>query len=80
MKNYIGVKIVRAKPGTMAEAQALKTKVPVEIQEKIFKKSGTYNEEGYIVQDTKGNISWIPKANFEREYRAIDCEGFICNE
>ena len=24
MKNYIGVKIVKAKPGTMAEAQAMK--------------------------------------------------------
>ena len=46
MKNYIGVKIVKAKPGTMAEAQAMKSKCSVEVQEKIFKQSGTKNEMG----------------------------------
>ena len=50
MKNYIGVKIVKAKPGTMAEAQAMKCGCPVEIQKEIFRKSGTKDREGYIVK------------------------------
>lgn len=77
MKTYIGVRVVKAKSGTIAEALAMKCKCPVEIQEKIFKKSGTINQEGYIVEDSKGNISWIPKVEFEKEYRAIDCNGFV---
>lgn len=36
MKNYIGVKIVKAKPETMAEAQAMKCGCPVEVQKKSF--------------------------------------------
>lgn len=40
MKNYIGVKIVKAMPGTMAEAQAMKCGCPVDFQKKISQQSG----------------------------------------
>ena len=72
MKNYIGVKIVKAKPGTMAEAQAMKSKTSVEVQESIFKKSGTANPMGYIVKYPDGYISWSPKDVFEKAYRELD--------
>lgn len=77
MKNYIGVKIVKAKPGTMAEAQAMKCGCPVEVQESIFKKSGTENEMGYIVKYPDGYISWSPKEVFEEAYRELGCTDFI---
>ena len=80
MKNYIGVKIVKAKPGTMAEAQAMKCKCPVEVQERIFKQSGTANQEGYIVKYPDGYISWSPKDAFEKAYRELDCTDFINEE
>lgn len=80
MKNYIGVKIVKAKPGTMAEAQTMKSKCPVEVQEKIFKQSGTKNEMGYIVKYPDGYISWSPKDVFEKAYRELDCGDFIMSE
>ena len=77
MKNYIGVKIVKAEPGTIAEAQAMKNKCPVEVQERIFKQSGTVNQDGYIVKYPDGYISWSPKDVFEKAYRPLDCEEFI---
>lgn len=80
MKNYIGVKIVKAKPGTMAEAQAMKCGCPVEVQERIFKESGTVNQEGYIVKYPDGYISWSPKEAFESAYRELNCEDFIMSE
>ena len=80
MKNYIGVTIVKAKPGTLAEAQALKNRVPVETQERIFKKSGTANPNGYIVMDSEGKVSWSSKEEFEKKYKVLDCEDFIKNQ
>lgn len=80
MKNYVGVKIVKAKIGTMAEAQALKSRCPVEVQEKIFKKSGIKNEEGYIVLEPDGNVCWMPKEKFDKEYRELDCGDFLCEK
>lgn len=80
MKNYIGVKIVKAKPGTMAEAQAMKCGTTVEVQQRIFKKSGTKDREGYIVKYPDGYISWSPKEAFEEAYRELKCEDFIRDE
>lgn len=80
MKNYIGVKIVKAKPGTMAEAQALKSGCSVETQKRIFQKSGTKDQEGYIVKYPDGYISWSPKEVFEKAYRELDCKEFIESE
>ena len=77
MKNYIGVKIVKAKPGTMAEAQAMKCGCPVEIQKEIFRKSGTKDREGYIVKYPDVYISWSPKEAFEEAYRELGCTDFI---
>ena len=77
MKNYIGVKIVKAKPGTMAEAQAMKTKIPLEDCERLLKKNGKTSEMGYIVSYPDGYISWSPKEAFEKAYRELDCEDFI---
>ncbi len=77
MKNYIGVKIVKAMPGTMAEAQAMKCGCLVDVQKKIFQQSGTKDQEGYIVKYPDGYISWSPKEVFEEAYRELVCTDFI---
>lgn len=80
MKNYIGVKIVKAKPGTMAEAQAMKCGCPVEVQKEIFHKSGTKDRDGYIVKYPDGYISWSPKEVFEAAYRELKDEVEFIND
>ena len=80
MKNYIGVKIVKAKPGTMAEAQAMKCGCPVEAQKEIFRKSGTKDRDGYIVKYPDGYISWSPKEVFEAAYRELKDEVEFIND
>lgn len=77
MKNYIGVKIVKARPGTMAEAQAFINRSTVEVQEELLKKARKANEKGYIVMYPDGYVSWSPKDVFEKAYRTLDCEEFI---
>lgn len=77
MKNYIGVKIIKAQPGTMAEAQAMKNGCSREVQEKLAQKADPANQEGYIVKYPDGYISWSPKDVFEKAYRELDCEEFI---
>jgi len=77
MKNYIGVKIVKAMPGTMAEAQAMKCGCPVDVQKKISQQSGTKDQEGYIVKYPDGYISWSLKEVFEEAYRELVCTDFI---
>ena len=74
MKNYIGVKIVKAKQGTMAEAQAMKSGCSVEIRKKLSDGEGGV---GYIVKYPDGYISWSPKDAFENTYRELDCVDFI---
>ena len=80
MNNYIGVKIIKSKPGTLAEAQAMKCKCKADVMEGIFKKSGTKNEDGYIVMYPDGHVSWSPKEAFEKAYRPLDCEDFIMDK
>lgn len=75
MKNYIGVKIVKAMPGTLAEAQAMKA--GYDVQKKLFRQSGTKDQEGYIVKYPDGYISWSPKEVFEEAYRELGCTDFI---
>ena len=77
MKNYIGVKIVKARPGTMAEAQAMQSKCLLEVAERTLKQAGIKNREGYIVTDTGGKIEWMSKDSFNRTYRLLECEDFI---
>lgn len=76
MKNYIGVKIVKAEPGTMAQAQAMRSGCPPKTREKISKVSEG-EEIGYIVKYPDGYISWSPKDVFENAYRELDCKEFI---
>ena len=66
MKKYIGTKIIEAQPGTMAEAQALKSNFPIELQ----KNPG--GPQGFIVKYPDGYISWSPKEVFEAAYRECD--------
>lgn len=72
MKRYIGTKVIEARPGTMAEAQALKDNVPLDVQYQIFKKAGTVDKDGYIVKYPDGYISWSPKHVFEEAYKQCD--------
>jgi hypothetical protein len=61
MKKYIGVKMIKAEPMRLVDAEEL-------LQRKI--KPG--NEEGYLVQYPDGYQSWSPKAQFEEAYRECD--------
>lgn len=72
MKQYIGTKIIKAKPGTMAEAQALKSGMPIEQAKRMFRNSGTVDKDGYVVQYEDGYVSWSPKEAFEKAYRQCD--------
>lgn len=72
MKTYIGTKIIKAKPATMAEAQAIKSGIPVEDSKKMFRNSGTKDQDGYVVEYENGYISWSPKEAFEKAYRAVN--------
>lgn len=77
MKNYIGIKIVKAMPGTMAEAEAIKTGIPYEEQIEKFRRTGTKDQQGYIVKYPDGHIGWSPREVFEADYRELECEDFI---
>lgn len=72
MKKYIGTKIIEAKPGTMAEAQALKGGMPIEQAKAMFRNSGTVDKDGYVVKYEDGYVSWSPKEAFENAYRQCD--------
>ena len=72
MKKYIGFKLIEAKSGTMAEAQALKSGMPVEQAKRMFRNSGTVDRDGYIVKYPDGYISWSPKDVFENAYLKVD--------
>lgn len=72
MKQYIGTKIIKAKPGTMAEAQALKGGMPIDQAKRMFRNSGTVDKEGYVVEYEDGYVSWSPAEAFEKAYRQCD--------
>ena len=72
MKTYIGTKVIKAKPATMAEAQAVKSGISVEDSKRMFRNSGTKDQEGYAVEYEDGYISWSPKETFEKAYRATN--------
>lgn len=69
MKNYIGVKIVKAEPMTKGEFEKRKGAVSP-----LLEKDST---EGYMVKYPDGYVSWSPKDVFETAYRPLDCEEFI---
>ena len=72
MKKYIGTKIIEARPGTLAEAEALKTGLSVEDVESLFRNAEVENLDGWIVKYPDGYISWSPKEAFEEAYRECD--------
>ena len=76
MKQYIGTKIIKAKPGTMAEAQALKGGMPIDQAKRMFRNSGTVDKEGYVVEYEDGYVSWSPAEAFEKAYRQCDSMTF----
>ncbi len=80
MKLYIGVKVVKARPGTMAEAQAMKCKCPEDTQKRISQNIDSEDRDGYIVVYPDGYVSWSPKDVFEKAYRELDCKDFILAE
>lgn len=69
MKNYIGVKIVKAEPMTKGEFEKRKGSVSPLLEKDLA--------EGYMVKYPDGYVSWSPKDVFETAYRPLDCEEFI---
>ena len=69
MKNYIGVKIVKAEPMTKSEYD----KRWPSLSRLVDRNS----EDGYIIRYPDGYVSWSPKDVFEKAYRQLDCEDFI---
>ena len=72
MKNYIGVKIVKAQPMTKGEFSKMKGAASPLLEES--------KEPGYVVKYPDGYISWSPKETFEKAYRELDCKDFINSE
>lgn len=63
MKNYIGVKIVKAEPMTKGEYEKRKGALSP-----LFAKNST---NGYLVRYKDGHEFWTPKEKFEEEYREL---------
>ena len=63
MKQYIGTKIVKAMPMTMAKAQKV-------LGREI--KPATVEEDGYLVEYKDGYMSWSPKSVFEEAYKPAE--------
>lgn len=63
MKKFIGTKVVKAEPMTMAEAQKV-------LGREI--KPATVEEDGYLVKYKDGYKSWSPKSVFEEAYKPIE--------
>nr|DAE92130.1 MAG TPA: Dec protein, OB-Fold, Decoration, VIRAL PROTEIN [Myoviridae sp. ct5xZ3] len=66
MKNYIGVKIVKAEPMTKGAFEKRKGSLSPVLE--------TDTTDGYMVKYPDGYISWCPKSEFEKAYRALDNE------
>lgn len=66
MKKYIGLKVVKAEPMTMTEAQKV-------LGREL--KPATAEEGGYLVEYKDGYKSWSPKSVFDEAYKP--CETFI---
>lgn len=65
MKKYIGIKVIKAEPMTMKEAQKV-------LGRKIATlKPVTVDENGYLVEYKDGYKSWSPKDVFEEAYHEV---------
>ena len=67
MKKYIGLKVVKAEPMTMTEAQKV-------LGREI--KPATVEEDGYLVEYKDGYKSWSPKSTFEEAYHEVSSVNF----
>lgn len=63
MKKFIGLKVVKAEPMTMTEAQKV-------LGREI--KPATKEADGYLVEYKDGYKSWSPKSVFEEAYKPIE--------
>lgn len=72
MKNYIGVKIVKAEPMTKGEFEKMRGAVSSMLE--------VDTTPGYMVKYPDGYLSWSPKSVFEKAYRELDCQDFITSE
>ena len=72
MKNYIGVKIVKAEPMTKGEFEKMRGAVSSRLE--------VDTTPGYMVKYPDGYLSWSPKSVFEKAYRELDCQDFITSE
>ena len=72
MKNYIGVKIVKAEPMTKGEFEKMRGAVSSMLEDDTT--------PGYMVKYPDGYLSWSPKSVFEKAYRELDCQDFINSE
>lgn len=64
-KSYIGVKLIKAKPATFGEAQAI-------LKRPATEKDPVQDTPGYLVQYTDGYISWSPKDIFDKSHFDAD--------
>lgn len=70
MKKYIGIKVIKAEPMTMKEAQKV-------LGRKIATlKPATVEENGYLVEYKDGYKSWSPKDVFEEAYHEVGSVNF----
>lgn len=60
-KNYVGIKHIKAKPATWAEAQAV-------LNRPVSEKDPAPDTPGYLTQDTDGYLSWSPKDTFDEAH------------
>ena len=72
MKNYIGVKIIKAEPMTKGAFERWKGSLSPLLEED--------SAPGYMVKYPDGYVSWSPKAVFEDAYRELKCQDFINSE
>ena len=64
-KSYIGVKLIKAKPATFGEAQAV-------LKRPATEKDPAQDTPGYLVQYTDGYTSWSPKDIFDESHFDYD--------
>ena len=68
MKQYIGTKIIKAKPMSRGEYNIYRGwTIPVDEDPA---------DEGYLVKYSDDYVSWSPKDVFEEAYRSCDCMTF----
>ena len=64
-QSYIGIKLIKAKPATFGEAQAI-------LKRPATEKDPVQDTPGYLVQYTDGYTSWSPKDIFDKSHYDLD--------